>query len=429
VPYALATATVAAASWIEILLAGSAASQLSLTPFALAIALSVWFGGLGPGVLALFWSALAMDMFVVEPGVMFRFERPATALVYGAFLGGWLMFCVLAGGVHRRTQLDRRARDEAVRAARRAERLAALTGALAQARTPEAAIEAALQEPLHALEATAAVMFLVSADGARAEVARAIGFSDDAPPRLISLKEKSPVADAVGRGAPVLLELPLERSGEYAPAAARGGHSYAALAAIPLLVGSRVVALAQFQFDTPRRFSEDDRGYFEGLGARAAQALDRTWQYEFALRARADAETQRSRADQEITERQKIELAVRASEARGRALAARTSRLHGLTAALSESVTLDAVAKAVVQQGRVAVGATGGEVTLLSADGAAFQALYAEGGGLQSSGATPVEAGFCATEAVRSRRPVFVSTFEEWQERYPESASLAADGG
>ena len=428
-PYALATALVAVASWIEILLAGSDAAQLSLTPFALAIALSVWFGGLGPGVLALFWSALAMDMFVVEPGVMFRFERPAAALVYGAFLGGWLTFCVLAGGVYRRTRLDRQARDEAVRAARRAERVAELTGALAQARTPAAAIEAALQEPLHALEATAAVMFLVSADGAKAEVARAIGFSD-APPPVIALNEKSPVSDAVGRGAPVLLDLPLARAGEYARSASgRKGDSGASLAVIPLSIGSRVVAIAQFQFDGPRRFSEDDRVYFEGLAARAAQALDRTWQFEYALRARADAETHRSRADQEIEERQKVELALRTSEARGRALAARTSRLHGLTAALSESVTLDAVARAVVQQGRVAVGATGGEVTLLSTDGAAFQTLYAEGGGLRSSGATPVEDGFCATEAVRSRQPVFVSTFEEWQERYPESASLAADGG
>lgn len=430
VPYALATLAVGVASWIEILLAGSAASQLSLTPFALAIALSVWFGGLGPGVLALFFSALAMDMFVVEPGVMFRFQSPAAALVTGAFLGGWLTFCVLAARVYRQTLRDRSARDDAQRAAVRADRVAQLTAALAQARTPGAAIEAALQEPLHALKADAGVMFLVNRDGSKAEAARAIGYKEGASPSSLSLAEKSPASDAVGRGAPVLLEVPVARSGEYAPApAGQTGTAFGATAAIPLLIGSRVVALAQFHFDRPREFSEDDREYLDTLGTRAAQALDRTWQYEYALRARAEAETQRSRADQEIAERQKVELALRSSEARGRALAARTSRLHGLTAALSESVTLDAVARAVVHQGRVAVGATSGEVTLLVDDGRSFQTLYAEGGGLQQSGATPVDAGFCATEAVESRQAVFVSSFEEWQERYPKSASLAADGG
>jgi signal transduction histidine kinase len=188
------------------------------------------------------------------------------------------------------------------------------------------------------------------------------------------------------------------------------------------------VALTHLQFNQPREFSDDEREYLEVLATRAAQALDRTWQYEYALRTRAEAETQRARADQELAERQKVELALRASEARGRALAARTSRLHGLTAALSESVTLDAVAKAVVEQGSNAVGATSGEVTLLVDDGRSFQTLYASGV-VPRSGTVPVEAGYCATVAVESRAGVFITSFEEWQERYPKSASLAADGG
>jgi signal transduction histidine kinase len=42
---------------------------------------------------------------------------------------------------------------------------------------------------------------------------------------------------------------------------------------------------------------------------------------------------------------------------------------------------------------------------------------------------TGVEPGLCATEAVRSRAPVFVTSFEQWQRDYPKAASLAADGG
>ena len=66
------------------------------------------------------------------------------------------------------------------------------------------------------------------------------------------------------------------------------------------------------------------------LGPRAAQALDRTWQHESALRARTDADTLRARAHEELAERETIESALRASESRYRALAARTTRMHDL---------------------------------------------------------------------------------------------------
>ena len=189
------------------------------------------------------------------------------------FVAGWLIFCILAGRVRRRNLLDRAARAEAQRAALRADRVGQLTAALAQARTPPAAIEAALQEPLHALNADAGVMFLVTSDGARAEVSRAFGFDGQRPPVAISLQQKGPAADAVGRGVPVFVDLPVE-PGE------TGSRS---LAVIPFLIGSRVVALAQFRFDTPQTFSEDDREYLQTLATRAAQALDRTWQYRICV--------------------------------------------------------------------------------------------------------------------------------------------------
>lgn len=416
-PYLFATAAVAAATWLEVLIARSATAPLTLTVFAFVIALAAWFGGIGPGLLALCLSAAAADFFIVEPGVFFNFQGPASAVVYAAFIAEWLIFTVLADRVYRGMRLDRAQRAEAQRSAKQADRLAQLTAALSQARTPAAAIEAAVQEPLHALGADAGAMFLISRDGATAEVARAVGYGAAAP-SSVALDEKSPAADAVGRGAAVFAD---------GPSAGRSG--FASTAAIPLPVGSRVVALVQLDFVSPRTFTEDERKYLESLATRAAQALDRTWQYEYAVQARAESETQRARADQEIAERQKVELALRTSEARGRALAARTSRLHALTAALSESVTLSAVARVVVEQGRIAVGATAGEVAVLVDDGKMFESLYAEGEALTSGYRWPVEQGYCAADAVQTRDAVFVSSFEEWQQRYPRSASIAADGG
>jgi signal transduction histidine kinase len=423
-PYALTILGVAGASWLETLISGSA-WPLALMPLSLAIVVAVWLGGLAAGLVALLLAAIAADLLVIEPGTFLQFRDAGSAVAYAGFIAAWLLFCVLADGVYRRMRAETASREAAERAARQADRVAQLTAALAHARTPIAATESALQEPLHALEADAALMLLTAKDGKHAEVARAIGYpsGEHEPKGPVSLTVKTPAADAAGRGAPVFITSSKARAAEYPQLLpGPGAPMFQATVAVPLMIGSRVAGVAQFEFARPRKFSDEDREYFEILSSRAAQALDRTWQYEYALKARA-------RADEEIAEREKVEIALRASEARGRALAARTSRLHGLTAALSESVTLAAVARAVVRQGRVAVGAMAGEVTLLVEDGTMFQTLHAEGDGMSPGARHPVEPGFCATDAVRHGHAIFISSFEEWQERYPTAASRAADGG
>ena len=147
------------------------------------------------------------------------------------------------------------------------------------------------------------------------------------------------------------------------------------------------------------------------LCSRAAQALNRTWWYESVERARVDAEHLKARADAELVERHSTELALRASETRYRALATRTTRLHALTASLSEAVSVTAVAGVIVEQAHMVVGASKGELHLLG------------------DKASPFEAGSCAAEAAQERRPVFVGSFADSQEKYWSSASLAADRG
>jgi signal transduction histidine kinase len=426
----LTAIAVGGASWLELLIAGSDASDLSLIPLSVAIALSVWLGGLVTGLLALTLSAIAVDLIVIEPGTLLHFSTAGAAVAYAGFVAAWLFFCVVADTVHRRMRVERELRQGAERSAWQADRVSQLSAALAQARTPSAAIESALQEPLHALEADAAMMLLTNGDGTQAEVARAIGYPSTGEWPAVPLSEKSPAADAAGRGALVFIPSARAMAAEYGGTTVQpGGGRFEARLAVPLLIGSRVAAVAQFEFSRRRTLTDADRDYIEILSTRAAQALDRTWQYEYALRARAEAETHRARADQEISERQKVETALRASEARGRALAARTSRLHGLTASLSESVTLAAVAKAVVLQGRNAVGATAAEVTLLVDEHRIFETLHAEGEGMTPGARYPVEPGLCATDAVRQGRAIYMSSFEEWQQRYPTAASRAADGG
>ncbi len=432
-PYMLAVCGVVLALSVERLIA-QAAPAFSLSAFSLTLALTAWLAGLGPALFTLLLSAVAADYFVIEPGSLFRFATRSDAVAFAAYLAGWLGFSLVAGRVYQRIRREDERRETAERTARQADRMAQLTVALAQARTPRSAMEAIVQEPLHALMADAGMLLVVNSDGRTAELTRAVGYTQEEQDRVkqVALSEKSPISDAVGRAAPIILETADARSAEYtALARTPGGRRFAASVDVPLIVGSRVVAVLHLDFTSPRTRTADDRDYLLAIGTRGAQALDRTWQVEYAQRARAEAETLRARADLELAERQSIEHALRVSEARYRTLGARTSRLHALTAALSEAVTPSAVAQAVVHHGKTAVGANAGDVMLLVGSGNEFETLYAESGETASREPRrlPVESGLCGTQAVQTRRPVFVGSFDEWQERFWRSASVAADGG
>src|SRR5439155_23914232 len=97
-PYGLSVPAVALAVWLGLLIARAGVAQLSLTPLQLVIALTAWYGGLGPGVFALLESVIAIDFFFIDPGTLFRFAGGAQA-AFSLFIAGWLTFCWLAGGV------------------------------------------------------------------------------------------------------------------------------------------------------------------------------------------------------------------------------------------------------------------------------------------------------------------------------------------
>jgi K+-sensing histidine kinase KdpD/CheY-like chemotaxis protein len=426
--YAWTLAGVLFAAALTLVMSRSSDSPFWLTPLTLVVVVAAAYGGLGPGSLALLLSALALDYYVVEPGSFWSFSTPAEAGAFFVHLAGLLVFCLLAERGFRRLRRDRELRLTAERDAAHADRIVQLMSALSQARTARAVIEAAVQEPIYALAADAGVLLLTSRSGDRAEAARAVGFAQLAD-TTVTLADKSPISDAVGRGAPISVESRTTWNSEYPGDGASEAARFSATVAVPLLIGSRVVAVIQLYFLQPRSLAPDDREYLDVLGARAAQALDRAWQLEFAERARAEAETLRAHADRELGEFREIERALRGSETRYRGLAARMSRLHALTGALSEAPTLSAVAHAVIHHGRTVVGATAGEVMLLVENATQFDTLYVEPGRDAATPRLAADDGLCATHVVRSGQPAFIGSFAEWQERFWRSASIAADGG
>ena len=329
---------------------------------------------------------------------------------------------------------DRAARAETERQLRYSDQLQQLTATLSRARTPDDVIRVCLPELLHAANAAAGAVTLVSDDGLTCDLVNAVGYDTAVVKRGQSRASSSTsvIAEAVRRRDLVVVEPHENRAAESRVRSADellAGHPGAIV--VPLVASGRVFGAVAMSLEKVRGVDGDERLFLLTAGRHIAQALDRARLYDEAERARNEAEAFRQRADAALRDRHVVEEALRLSEAKYRALATRTSRLYSLSAGLSEAVTAEALARVMVSRGKIVVGAAAGSVAILTDQGAAFEALYAEE---YAPFETPpkkyaAEPGRCATAAVASRQAVFVGSFVEWQEKYPLSASIAADGG
>ena len=336
------------------------------------------------------------------------------SLAFAAFAVVCVFVTLLAAWALRTVRRERSTRVAAERATAQSYRLAQTNAAFGHARTSTDAIATAIHEPLHWLGAGSGVFYLLSEDRQRLTVARAVGYRLDEREswKIDQWGEGSPFNDALRRLAPVVVKSAASRPAEYDVWSSSGPwKDHEAVLVLPIAADRHVIGFLQIDFDAPREFSTDDHEYIHMLCSRAAQTLQRMWWYESVEQARDDAESLKQRADVELAERQKTEVALRASETRYRALATRTTRLHALTASLSEAASVVAVTRAIVEQAPIVVGASEGELKLLGSDKSEF------------------EAGFCAADALESKKPVFAGSLDELQDKYWRSASRAADNG
>jgi signal transduction histidine kinase len=362
-------------------------------------------------------------------------DRPAGALVLALLLLLGLLASI-ALRRFRRTLLDERTRRiEAEQTLTRTGALEALSRTLSRAQTPAEVAYACLSELLPAAGVAAGALAVVSDDGGQLVVVQAMGYADaeSSGRYTVALASRTVLTEVVRRQKPLAFTSREQRSAALQDLALDPLLDEAEAAIVmPLLVSGRtigVIVLTQPRGASP---NWEEHELLIGAVKRTAPALDRAQRFERAERARADSEAYRIQADIEIRERERAEAALRESEARYRALAARTTRLYTLSAGLSEAVTVEAVSKVIVRQGKVVAGASAGSVTLLGDDDAHFETLYAEEYArefVEVSQRFPAEPGFCATAAIDTRRPVFIGSFAEWQQQYPRSASMSADGG
>ena len=171
--FALAIVLPAAAVWAELLLSRIGGTGFLFLVSGVAVAVTAWYGGLWPGVVATAVAAIGVDYAFFAPGVLLQLGGVVQASALAAYVAGWVAVCALLHRDGMNRAADRSARAAAEAAASQSERAAQLTAALGRARSVSAVMEAALQESLHALGGDAAMLLLLDKDDESPSVPRA----------------------------------------------------------------------------------------------------------------------------------------------------------------------------------------------------------------------------------------------------------------
>jgi serine phosphatase RsbU (regulator of sigma subunit) len=166
------------------------------------------------------------------------------------------------------------------------------------------------------------------------------------------------------------------------------------LLGVPLRVGDRVIGVMHVATREHRRFKDDDVALLELLADRVALAVEQAHLYEGEQFARREAEH----------------------------AAERTAALQRVTAALAEALSPEEVARIIIEQGCATTGASSAWVAVLDDTETTLDLLLETGYEpdlRESLRSVRLDADLPLAEAVRSRKPLFVSSREELVQRYP----------
>jgi signal transduction histidine kinase len=252
-------------------------------PFVLPVAIAAYAGGIGPGLLATFLSALMASFLISPPVGALRIESTAHVFTMLTFVVGGTVVAIAANG-------HRTGRRRAEHHARRAERLQAVAGALSGELTTAQTADAVLREGLHALGAGAGVIAMLQPDGTELEVVGAIGYGNDRidPYRRFSVDADVPVSEAVRSRRPIVIHRTEEMRRRW-PTLAASFQEGGSAVIVPLLDKSGPIGGLYFRFTSVQRFRTEDDAYLLALGRLCASALERARLHDGERRAARNA--------------------------------------------------------------------------------------------------------------------------------------------
>jgi PAS domain S-box-containing protein len=190
----------------------------------------------------------------------------------------------------------RAALADAERARDRAERLQALTAALAGARTLDDVATVVVADMVVALGARTGALAGRAPAGDALLLLRTVGFAEPvaAGVRRQTLDFRSPLTECFRTRTPVWLETregPAGLDARFPPIApVWDALGVSAAAFIPLIAAGEAVGVISFSFAQPRTFNGEERAFLLALGQQAALAVERARLFQAEHAARAEAE-------------------------------------------------------------------------------------------------------------------------------------------
>lgn len=180
-------------------------------------------------------------------------------------------------------------------AAERAERLATITGSIADAVTRDEVFDALVDQVARALEASSLGLWLVDRERRALSLARSIGYADEARSTLetvpLDATPSAPMLDAVRGKVPIRLASREELVERYPHlrSVATPGRSYR-VGCLPLLVRDDVIGVIGVTIEGRGAASEDEHELLLLVAKYATQAIERLRLVEAAQRSRAEAD-------------------------------------------------------------------------------------------------------------------------------------------
>ncbi|HEY9734832.1 MAG TPA: PAS domain S-box protein [Trichocoleus sp.] len=188
------------------------------------------------------------------------------------------------------TQLARQAAETA---AKRTARLQGVTAALSEPLTSSQVATVIVEQSLAALDATAALVALVTEAGDELEIVEAVGYE----PELVqswqrfSLETDVPLANSVRTGQPAWTETLRERIAQYPHLVeVYARYDFQSWMSLPLIAEGKALGGMLLSFREYTYLNQDDKDFVLALTSQCAQAIFRAQLYEAERRARSEAE-------------------------------------------------------------------------------------------------------------------------------------------
>lgn len=263
-----------------------------------AVAISAWFGGLGPSILSTALSLALIRINFLGPGWIGRGPRNGTLSVI-TFLVVAVTIAVTMEALRRSRALAdshaaelERLNDENQRVAIRATKLLDVTTALSEARSVDEVTAVVLSKGVAVVEAARAV--LVSAEGDRLKFLGARGMTPTLEAQLAKLTMDSdvPVIHALRKGEMISIESPEEFRDKFSGVYQSFGElaDMQTYLATPLVHAGETVGSLALHFKEAAAIGASDRTFTLLLAQAAATALHRARSYDAELEKRRRAE-------------------------------------------------------------------------------------------------------------------------------------------